>query len=247
MSDTPPTVVSVRDVHKSYDEGRIHALTGMSLEVDQGEWVAIIGPSGCGKSTLLHLIGALDRPDSGHIHVYGCDLDAIDDAAAYRRNVMGLVFQLHNLLPSLTAVENVEVPMFGSGHGREKRRSRALDLLDLVGLADRASDRPMQLSGGQRQRVAIARALANDPPLLLADEPTGSLDSDAGRRVLDLIARLREQRDLTTIMVTHDPTVAARADRIVEMLDGRLADTSSAHPPASNHTAADIGAEALRQ
>jgi len=244
MRDTPTTVVSVRDVRKSYDDGRIHALTGMDLEVDQGEWVAIIGPSGCGKSTLLHLIAALDRPDVGHIHVYGCDLDAIGDAAAYRRSVMGLVFQLHNLLPSLTAVENVEVPMFGSGRGRGARRTRALELLDLVGLADRAGDRPTQLSGGQRQRVAIARALANEPPLLLADEPTGSLDSDAGRRVLDLIAELRERRDLTTIMVTHDTTVAARADRVVEMLDGRLAQASSAG--ASARTSVGVPATALR-
>lgn len=249
MSETPPIVVSVRDVQKSYDDGRIRALTGMNLEVGQGEWVAIIGPSGCGKSTLLHLVAALDRPDSGHIHVYGSDLDAIGDAAAYRRNVMGLVFQLHNLLPSLTAVENVEVPMFGSGHHRQARRSRAHDLLDLVGLADRANDRPTQLSGGQRQRVAIARALANDPPLLLADEPTGSLDSDAGRRVLDLIAQLREQRNLTTIMVTHDPSVAARADRIVEMLDGRLAPQgpSAERTPEQHRREVGAGSRGVRR
>jgi len=224
MSDGAGTeVVTVRDVRKSYDSGRINALSGMDLTVRQGEWIAIIGPSGCGKSTLLHLIAALDRPDSGHIHVYGNDLDTIKDAAGYRRTAMGLVFQLHNLLPTLTAVENVEVPMFGSGRHRHQRRARALELLDLVGLADRAGDRPTQLSGGQRQRVAIARALANDPALLLADEPTGSLDSDAGRRILELFARLRSQRNLTIIMVTHDPAVAARADRIVTMLDGRLA------------------------
>jgi ABC-type lipoprotein export system ATPase subunit len=221
VHDTPAIVV--RGVEKSYDEGRIRALTGMELTVQEAEWVAIVGPSGCGKSTLLHLIAALDRPDAGHIHVHGNDLDNIADAAAYRRTAMGLVFQLHNLLPTLTAVENVEVPMFGTGRGRHQRRHQALELLELVGLSDRAGDRPTQLSGGQRQRVAIARALANEPPLLLADEPTGSLDSDAGRRVLDLIAEIREQRGLTTVMVTHDVSVAARADRIVEMLDGRLA------------------------
>jgi ABC-type lipoprotein export system ATPase subunit len=224
MSEAPdsPAIV-VCGVEKAYDEGRIRALTGMELTVQEAEWVAIVGPSGCGKSTLLHLIAALDHPDAGHIHVHGNDLDSIVDAAAYRRSAMGLVFQLHNLLPTLTALENVEVPMFGTGHGRKQRRRRALELLELVGLFDRAGDRPTQLSGGQRQRVAIARALANDPPLLLADEPTGSLDSDAGRRVLDLIAQIREQRGLTTVMVTHDVSVAARADRIVEMLDGRLA------------------------
>jgi ABC-type lipoprotein export system ATPase subunit len=224
MSDRAddPAIV-VRGVDKSYDEGRIRALTGMNLTVQGAEWVAIIGPSGCGKSTLLHLIAALDRPDSGHIHVHGNDLDRLADAASYRRTSMGLVFQLHNLLPTLTAVENVEVPMFGTGRGRKQRREHALALLELVGLSDRAGDRPTQLSGGQRQRVAIARAPANDPPILLADEPTGSLDSDAGRRVLDLISEIREQRGLTTVMVTHDGSVAARADRIVEMLDGRLA------------------------
>jgi ABC-type lipoprotein export system ATPase subunit len=233
MSDAhdAPAIV-VRGVEKSYDEGRIRALTGMELTVQEAEWVAIVGPSGCGKSTLLHLIAALDRPDAGHIHVHGNDLDSIADAAAYRRSAMGLVFQLHNLLPTLTALENVEVPMFGTGRGRKQRRRRALQLLELVGLFDRAGDRPTQLSGGQRQRVAIARALANDPPLLLADEPTGSLDSDAGRRVLDLIAEIREQRGLTTVMVTHDQSVAARSDRIVEMLDGRLA-PHAAEPSAT--------------
>ena len=229
MSDRgEDAAIVVRGVEKAFDDGRIRALTGMDLTVQEAEWVAIIGPSGCGKSTLLHLIAALDHPDAGHIHVHGNDLDRIADAGAYRRTAMGLVFQLHNLLPTLTAVENVELPMFGTGRGRRQRRKRAVELLELVGLSDRAGDRPTQLSGGQRQRVAIARALANDPPILLADEPTGSLDSDAGRRVLDLIAEIREQRGLTTVMVTHDATVAARADRIVEMLDGRLADPGSA-------------------
>ena len=220
MSDQ---VVVARGVEKSYERGRIRALRGMDLDVAAGEWVALVGPSGCGKSTLLHLIAALDHPDAGHVHVAGLDLDRLEDASGYRRSQMGLVFQLHNLLPSLTAVENVEVPMFGCGLHRSQRRARALELLALVGLSDRAGSRPAELSGGERQRVAIARALANRPPLLLADEPTGSLDSDAGRRVLDLIARLRDERDLTVLMVTHDPDVAARADRVVRMLDGVVA------------------------
>ena len=231
MSEPAGAVVVVRDVEKSFDDGRIHALNSMDLTVFEGEWVAIIGPSGCGKSTLLHLIAALDRPDAGHIHVLGNDLDRIQDAAAYRRLTMGMVFQLHNLLPSLTAVENVEVPMFGTGVGRGDRREHALRLLGLVGLPDRADARPTELSGGQRQRVAIARALANDPPLLLADEPTGSLDSDASRRVLDLIGDIRSERKLTTVMVTHDSAVAACADRIVEMLDGHLASPPQGRRP----------------
>ena len=214
--------ISVRAVEKSYEQGRIRALRGMSMEVGEREWVAIVGPSGCGKSTLLHLIAALERPDAGHIHVHGNDLDRLRDAAAYRRRAMGLVFQLHNLLPALSAAENVEVPMFGTGVRRSTRRRRALELLDLVGLADRADAKPTELSGGQRQRIAIARALANDPPILLADEPTGSLDSDAGRRVLELIQTLRMERDLTVVMVTHDLSVAGWANRTVHMLDGRL-------------------------
>jgi ABC-type lipoprotein export system ATPase subunit len=216
----PPAIV-VRDVEKAYEGGRIRALNGMSMTVAEAEWVAIVGPSGCGKSTLLHLIAALDHPDAGHIHVHGADLDQIADAALYRRRSMGLVFQLHNLLPSLTSAENVEVPMFGTGRSRAARRRRALELLELVGLGGRAGNRPAELSGGERQRVAIARALANDPPVLLADEPTGSLDSDAGRRILDLIADIRRRRGLTVVMVTHDPTVAACADHTVQMLDGR--------------------------
>ena len=222
MSDclARPAII-VRDVEKAYEGGRIRALNGMSMTVEETEWVAIVGPSGCGKSTILHLIAALDHPDAGHIHVHGFDLDRVDDAALYRRRSMGLVFQLHNLLPSLTAAENVEVPMFGTGRSRHERRSRALELLQLVGLGERASNRPAELSGGERQRVAIARALANDPPVLLADEPTGSLDSDAGRRILDLISEIRSARGLTVVMVTHDHSVALCADRIVHMLDGR--------------------------
>jgi putative ABC transport system ATP-binding protein len=224
--------ITVRDVEKTYEQGRIRALRGMSMMVDPGEWVAVVGPSGCGKSTLLHLVAALDRPGTGHIHVLGYDLDRLRDAAAYRRNTMGMVFQLHNLLPTLSAVENVEVPMFGTHRRRGARRSRALELLDLVGLGERARARPAELSGGQRQRVAIARALANDPPILLADEPTGSLDSAAGRRVLDVIGRLRAQRSLTVVMVTHDLGVAGRADRLVHMLDGQLVEAPAAAPAA---------------
>jgi ABC-type lipoprotein export system ATPase subunit len=230
MSDA---AIVVHDAVKSYDGGRVRALRGMSLEVAEREWVAIVGPSGCGKSTLLHLIAALDRPDSGHIHVHGNDLDQLRDAAAYRRGAMGLIFQLHNLLPSLSAVENVEVPMFGTGRRRAARRKRSLELLDLVELGERAQARPTELSGGQRQRVAIARALSNDPPILLADEPTGSLDSTAGRHVLELIQSLRAERDLTVVMVTHDMGVAGWANRTVRMLDGRLAEPADDNPASA--------------
>lgn len=218
-----PPAIEVRDVARDYEGGRIRALRGLDLTVAQGEFVAIMGPSGCGKSTLLHIIAALDRPDRGHVHVMGVDTDARRDLSAYRARTIGMVFQLHNLLPSLTAAENVQVPMFEAGLARRARRARALDLLRLVGLEDRAGNRPSELSGGERQRVAIARALANHPRVLLADEPTGSLDSEAGRRVLDLLDRLRREHDLTIVMVTHDPGVASRADRVVHMLDGRVA------------------------
>jgi putative ABC transport system ATP-binding protein len=213
-------------VVKTYEEGRIRALNGMCLQVEPGEIVAVVGPSGCGKSTLLHLIAALDRPDGGEIVVAGHDLAREQRLDHYRARHVGLVFQLHNLLPTLSAVENVQVPMFELGIGARERRERARRLLEVVGLGARERSRPAVLSGGERQRVAVARALANEPPILLADEPTGSLDSEAGRNVLDLLERIRAERGTTIVVVTHDPGVAARADRIVHMLDGRVADES---------------------
>jgi putative ABC transport system ATP-binding protein len=194
----------------------------MYLDVAAGEFVAIVGPSGCGKSTLLHLVAALDRPDRGSIDVAGHELAAGRDLSHYRSRHVGMVFQLHNLLPSLTAEENVQVPMLELGLSRRARREKARKLLAAVGLTGRERNRPPELSGGERQRVALARALANDPPILLADEPTGSLDSEAGVRVLALLDELRRSRGLTILLVTHDENVAARADRIVAMLDGRV-------------------------
>lgn len=219
MSDS---LIEVRQVEKNFDEGRIVALRGMDLSVEPGEFVAIVGPSGCGKSTLLHLIAALDAPDAGTIRVGDHNLESGRDLSHYRARHIGMVFQLHNLLPSLTALENVEVPMFELGARRRERRERARRLLELVGLSEREENRPPELSGGERQRVAIARALANDPPILLADEPTGSLDSEAGASVLDLLEGLRRDRGLTVLLVTHDDEVAARADRVVRMLDGAV-------------------------
>jgi len=224
--------IEVRGLEKSFEEGRIKALNGMDLAVSTGEFVAIVGPSGCGKSTLLHLVAALDQPDAGEIRVAGHDLATRKDLNHYRARHVGMVFQLHNLLPSLTALENVQVPMFELGRAPRERRRRARELLRLVALEGRERNRPPELSGGERQRVAIARALANDAPILLADEPTGSLDSEAGRRILDLLEELRRERGLTVVLVTHDPGVAARADRVVRMLDGRLDDARPAARPA---------------
>jgi ABC-type lipoprotein export system ATPase subunit len=226
MSDL---AISARGVRKSFEHGRIVALAGMDLAVDVGEFVAIVGPSGCGKSTLLHLLAALDLPDSGSIRVAEHDLGEHRALSHYRARHVGMVFQLHNLLPSLTASENVQLPMFELGLGARERRERAEQLLGLVGLTGREASRPPQLSGGERQRVAIARALANEPPILLADEPTGSLDSESGRLVLELLDELRKSRSLTLVLVTHDPAVAARADRIVHMLDGRALRAATAN------------------
>ena len=220
--------ISARGVRKSFEEGRIVALAGMDLDVTAGEFVAIVGPSGCGKSTLLHLLAALDLPDEGSIRIAGHDLAERHALTHFRARHVGIVFQLHNLLPSLTASENVQLPLFELEPKARQRRARAEHLLDIVGLGGRKSSRPPQLSGGERQRVAIARALANEPPILLADEPTGSLDSEAGLLVLDLLDELRRSRSLTLVLVTHDPAVAARADRIVHMLDGRALETASA-------------------
>lgn len=215
--------VELINVSKSYDNGEIKALDGVDVVVSQGECVAVTGPSGCGKSTMLHLIAALDRPTSGTLRVDGTDLAAVTNVAAYRREHVGLVFQLHNLLPQLTAVQNVEIAMFGTGRSRTQRHRQALGLLAEVDLAGREDRPPTKLSGGERQRVAIARALANQPALLLADEPTGSLDERSVELVLNLFSRLRsERRDLTMIVVTHDTRLTATADRLVRMRNGKV-------------------------
>jgi putative ABC transport system ATP-binding protein len=226
-----PPAVKVSAVRKDYEGGMVHALTGVDLEVAQGGFVAISGPSGCGKSTLLYLLAALDTPTSGSVRVSGRDLRSLRDLAAYRRNEIGLVFQLHNLLPHLSALQNVEVPMLGTHRSRRERTEAARHLLADVDLLGQEARKPTQLSGGERQRVAIARALANDPRLVLADEPTGNLDAESVARVLDLFRRLRSARpELTVVMVTHDPTVAAAADRTIWMRDGRIRDEVPTRP-----------------
>jgi putative ABC transport system ATP-binding protein len=221
MNDKP-AALSIRGLVKTFENGRMRALDGVDLEVSAGEFVAVAGPSGCGKSTLLHLIAALDRPDEGSITVHGNDIAEMGNLSRYRAREVGLVFQLDNLLPTLNASENVQVPMFETELRPGARHRWAEELLSLVGLQGKEHSLPSQLSGGERQRVAIARALANNPGILLADEPTGRLDSASGRRILDLLEELRRGRGLTVIVVTHDSDVAARADRIVEMLDGKI-------------------------
>jgi putative ABC transport system ATP-binding protein len=214
-------VVVVEHVRRAFEDGRIRALEDVSVRLEPGEFVALTGPSGSGKSTLLNLIGALDRPDSGTISVDGEPLDG-REATEYRAATVGFVFQFHNLIPVLTAAENVQVPMMGRGPGREERERQAAELLAEVGLAERTDAYPPTLSGGERQRVAIARALANGPRLLLADEPTGALDSETGAQIVALLQRLRESRGMTILLVTNDRSIAQGADRLLELRDGRI-------------------------
>jgi putative ABC transport system ATP-binding protein len=228
MSEAPVPVIETRHLNKTYEESHVRAVDGVSFEIGAGEWVALTGPSGSGKSTLLHLLAALDEPTSGDILVNGRNLKSYGNLDHYRSHDVGLVFQLHNLLPNLSALQNVQIAMVGTGVGRRESATRAAGLLDSVGLAARTRLRPPELSGGERQRVAIARALANGPSILLADEPTGSLDAAAAESVMDLFTRIRSERRLTILLVTHDPLVAACADRIIHMRDGRLVDESEA-------------------
>ena len=240
MSRERATAIDVRAVVKTFEEGRTRAVDGATLRIEEGEFVAITGPSGCGKSTLLHLIAALEPPDSGAIVVKGEEITKKHDLSRYRARTIGLVFQLHNLLPNLSAAENVQVPMYETELSARQRRRKAYELLALVDLADKASKRPAHLSGGERQRVAIARALANDPPIVLADEPTGNLDSKAGQRVLQALRDVQRQRGVTLLLVTHDPTIAAAADRVVRMLDGRIEEEGRAPLAGAAPAQADV-------
>jgi len=211
------------DVVKLYDNV-VRALDGVNLTISYGEFVALMGPSGCGKSTLLHLLAALDMPTAGRITVNGRDLRSAGNDR-YRRMEIGLVFQLHNLLPNLNALENVQIPMFGTGMGHAERLKRARDLLDEMGLRDKEKMTPPRLSGGERQRLAIARALANNPSIILADEPTGNLDSAAVDRLLTLFRGVRDEHQVTILLATHDTHVASTADRLVHMRDGRIVES----------------------
>ena len=218
---------------KTYPDGRVQALNGVTLGVRGGEYVAITGPSGCGKSTLLNVLGVLDRPDAGDVYFRGEKLSARSNRELdrFRAREIGFVFQSFFLLPTLTARENVQVPMFeGPARTAAERAAKADELLALVGMDQRAGHRSSQLSVGERQRVALARALANDPALLLADEPTGNLDSGNAEHVLDLLTRLQKEKNLTLVMVTHSPEVADRADRVVRLRDGRATEPAIAVP-----------------
>jgi ABC-type lipoprotein export system ATPase subunit len=218
-------VVETHNLTRIYGDGAaVRALDGVDLIILKGEFLSVMGPSGSGKSTLLNMIGALDRPTSGQVTVNGEDLAVIKDVDRFRARTVGFVFQLHNLLPALTARENVEVPMHGQGVGERAMQERAERLLEMVGLADRMRHLPGQLSGGERQRVAVARALANDPAIILADEPTGSLDTQSGGEIMDLLEAINRDQGTTILIVTHDPKVARRTRRILTMRDGKVAD-----------------------
>jgi putative ABC transport system ATP-binding protein len=227
-------VISIESVSKSYRSGRreISALVDVSLEIERGEWVAIVGPSGCGKSTLLNMLAGIDSPDDGTVTIAGTALGGMseDSLASWRGKAVGIVFQFFQLMPTLTALENVMLPMDLAGVGSE-RRTRAMQLLDQVGLADLAGNLPSELSGGEQQRVAIARALANSPMLLVADEPTGNLDSRNGSIVVDLLENVW-RNGTTIVMVTHDLQIAQRANRIVTMSDGRIVSDQARMPDA---------------
>jgi putative ABC transport system ATP-binding protein len=212
-------IIEIRGLKKSYDKGKIKALNGIDLEIKKGEFVSIIGPSGSGKSTLLNMIGALDTAGEGSISVAGIDLTQKRDLSKFRSQEIGFVFQLHNLIPNLTVLENVQIPMLGTGKEMEER---ALSLLKSVNLEDKINQRPTKLSGGERQRVAIARALVNHPSIILADEPTGALDSKTGDIILEVLKNLHKKENVTLVMVTHEPYVANMADRIITVLDGKI-------------------------
>lgn len=215
-------MVQTIDLTRVYGDGEdIRALDGVTMTVGEGEFLAVMGPSGSGKSTLLHVLGTLDTPTSGKVFVNGQDLSTLRDVDRFRAKTVGFMFQLHNLIPTLTASENVEIPMMGFVDA-SPRRKRAGELLALVGLGDRLNHLPGQLSGGQRQRVAVARALANQPPLVLADEPTGSLDTTAGQELMSLLKELNRSHGVTFIVVTHDPSVVRQTQRVLVMADGKI-------------------------
>jgi len=223
-------IIEAQQVKKIYRSGhlRVEALSGIDMAVEQGEMVAIMGPSGCGKTTLLNCLSGLDTIDEGNVFIKGDNLRDLSDneRTAYRARNMGFIFQDFNLLPVLSAVENVELPMLVSKIPGKKARKRALEMLDIVGLADRALHRPAELSGGQRQRVTVARALTNDPAIVWADEPTGNLDSDTAQEILDLLIRLNRENKQTFIIVTHDIEVGKLTNRILTMRNGQIVSTN---------------------
>ncbi|WP_414470149.1 ABC transporter ATP-binding protein [Methanobacterium sp. ACI-7] len=220
--EAPNNIIEIKNLKKSFDNGKITALNGIDLTIKKGEFVSIIGPSGSGKSTLLNMLGALDKPGEGSLNVAGYDLTKTKDLNHFRSMEIGFIFQLHNLIPNLKVIENVEIPMYEGNLSNKEKREKALKLIDYVGLSDKLNRKPTELSGGERQRVAIARALANDPSIILADEPTGSLDSKTGKMILEGLKDIHEKENVTLIIVTHDLSVAEQADRIIRVLDGKI-------------------------
>jgi len=221
MSENGKWLVETQHLVRIYGDGMVRALDDVSIQIAAGELVSVMGPSGSGKSTLLNMLGALDQPTEGKVFINGQDLSNLEDVDTFRSKTVGFIFQMHNLLPTLNARENVEVPMIGHAEP-EERHARAEELLELVGLAERFTHLPSQLSGGQRQRVAVARALANRPPLVLADEPTGNLDSESGHELITLLHHLNKTQGTTFIIVTHDLAVARQTNRVMVMNDGKI-------------------------
>ena len=229
MSSQEP-LIRIQDLHRDFPMGHeiVHALDGVSLTVREGEFLGVMGPSGSGKSTLLYLMGGLDRPTGGHIWVHDQDITALDEngLAVYRRREVGFVFQTFNLISTMGALENVEFPMLFARVPPAQRRERAHYLLELMSLADRMGHKPTELSGGQQQRVAMARALVNDPAIILADEPTGNLDSHTGAEVMAILAQLNQEQGRTIIVVSHDPSITDFTSRCIHLLDGRITDSN---------------------
>ena len=226
-------IFDARSLRKHYDDGRVQALRGVDFRIVQGEFVAITGPSGCGKTTLLQMLGALDVPSEGSLSYRGNAMADFADPSAYRAHEIGIVFQAFHLLPTFTAVENVQLPMFETSVSAHARLARAVMLLKSVGLEQRQDHFPSKLSGGERQRVAIARSLANGPSVLLADEPTGNLDSENAALILDLIIRMHRENAMTLVLVTHDMTIAQRASRMIQMKDGRIVHDQGNNAPSA--------------
>ena len=227
-------LIELKDVYKIYQMGEetVHALDGVDITIDQGEFVAIVGSSGSGKSTAMNIIGCLDVPTSGSYHLGGVDVSTMDDdrQAEIRNKMLGFIFQQYNLIPKLTVLENVELPLLSAGIPAQERRERAVRSLERVGLAGKQKNLPSQLSGGQQQRVSIARALAGNPSVILADEPTGALDSHTGREVLGFLKKLNREGD-TVVLITHDNSIAVRADRIIRLQDGKVIYDGDARDP----------------
>lgn len=235
MTDTAQTnstelVYEAVGLKKHFDGGKVSALRGVDLQIREGEFVAIIGASGSGKSTLLQMLGSLDKPSEGSLTYRGKSIPDLADPADYRSREIGFIFQAFHLLPTFTVVENVQIPMFEGGLSRAKRTERATQLLKSVGLDHRLTHYPTELSGGERQRVAIARSLANGPTVLLADEPTGNLDSQSATQIMELILNLHRDLGMTLVLVTHDLTIAKRASRIISMKDGRVISDEISNP-----------------